>query len=509
MPRTGGVYSPPAGTKGVPNTTIQSVPYNTLIDDLTADANTPRPLTAGGTGATSASGARTALGLEIGTNVQAQDAGLQSIAGLTTTTNQMLYTTGTDLYATAALTPFARTILDDVDAATMRATIGADNASNLTSGTVNDARLPSTMSSKTFLGGLRAVTGTAGDGYINMSAGNAVSTGYLDFRKGDDIRVGYIGFAPSAGGAITLNAEAGFYYNFSGALPTIGGQGIWNAGNFNPATKANLSGATFGGAITTPSFAVDNNGDRSIIFRTATGTMRGMVRHDQASDAVVISTFGTSGTWNRDLILGGANAHLVWGGSEFRMGGARYLNDGNIYMPWAGAWLHEALSSKITTDGRAYPRRVGGVDLNFNWSGQGGQPSWLWGGNDGTNMYVYNPSNFNVSYAANAGNALGHGQGWQNVTGSRAINSSYQNTTGRPIAVTTYIVASGGVDVNLVVSSDNSTWAIVSSGIYDATSGGPSRNMGNGGFTIIPSGWYYKVLTNGGASVVNWQELRT
>ena len=39
------------------------------------------------------------------------------------------------------------------------------------------------------------------------------------------------------------------------------------------------------------------------------------------------------------------------------------------------------------------------VPMVFNWSGQSGQPSWLWGGNDGTNMYVYNPSNFSVNYA--------------------------------------------------------------------------------------------------------------
>lgn len=43
-----------------------------------------------------------------------------------------------------------------------------------------------------------------------------------------------------------------------------------------------------------------------------------------------------------------------------------------------------------------------GVPMTFNWSGQGGQPSWLWGGNDGSNMYVYNPSNFNVSTATTA-----------------------------------------------------------------------------------------------------------
>ncbi len=62
MPRTGGIYTAPAGTKGVPNTTIQSAPYNALIDDLVQDANAARPITAGGTGATNATDARTNLG---------------------------------------------------------------------------------------------------------------------------------------------------------------------------------------------------------------------------------------------------------------------------------------------------------------------------------------------------------------------------------------------------------------------------------------------------------------
>lgn len=46
------------------------------------------------------------------------------------------------------------------------------------------------------------------------------------------------------------------------------------------------------------------------------------------------------------------------------------------------------------------------IPMQFNWSGQNGQPTWLWGGNDGTNMYAYNPSNFSVNYANNAGNGL-------------------------------------------------------------------------------------------------------
>lgn len=62
-------------------------------------------------------------------------------------------------------------------------------------------------------------------------------------------------------------------------------------------------------------------------------------------------------------------------------------------------------SGFITSSGRAYPRRADGEDINWNWSGQGGQPTWLWGGWDGREMYVFNPSNFEVSYATSAGNA--------------------------------------------------------------------------------------------------------
>lgn len=43
-----------------------------------------------------------------------------------------------------------------------------------------------------------------------------------------------------------------------------------------------------------------------------------------------------------------------------------------------------------------------GTGMTFNWNGQGGQPSWLWGSNDGTNIYVWSPSNFSVSSAGSS-----------------------------------------------------------------------------------------------------------
>lgn len=41
----------------------------------------------------------------------------------------------------------------------------------------------------------------------------------------------------------------------------------------------------------------------------------------------------------------------------------------------------------------------------WHWSGQSGQPTWLWGGNSENAYYVYNPSNFRVAYATSAGSA--------------------------------------------------------------------------------------------------------
>ena len=93
--------------------------------DLTAAVTGILPVANGGTASANAAAARTALGLAIGTDVQAYNALLAALATLApTVADTLVYTTGVNTVTTASLTAFARTLLDDADAAAARATLG-------------------------------------------------------------------------------------------------------------------------------------------------------------------------------------------------------------------------------------------------------------------------------------------------------------------------------------------------------------------------------------------------
>ncbi len=108
----------------------------------------------------------------------------------------------------------------------------------------------------------------------------------------------------------------------------------------------------------------------------------------------------------RVIVLSGARGNQ---GHSFRFSpdtGEAYMDGRVIHAKADTAGYADTAGSAPANGGTAWAanrlRREGGVDTVWNWARQGGQPGWLWGGNDGTNMYVYNPANFSVNYANSA-----------------------------------------------------------------------------------------------------------
>lgn len=110
-----------------------------------------------------------------------------------------------------------------------------------------------------------------------------------------------------------------------------------------------------------------------------------------------------------------------------------------------------------------------------------------------------------VDAAVAGAGGLGIGQTWQDVTASRASNTSYQNTSGKPIAVA---ITMDGTPTTLrlefQVSSNNSTWYWLSDLQPYNASAAINKFFGGG---VVPDGYYYRAIRSA-ANTWRWMELR-
>lgn len=99
-----------------------------------------------------ATAVKTLLSLTIGTDVQAQNARLQDIAGNLSATSGAVEKTGANTFGTFTVTAYAKTILDDSTAAAARTTLGLGTASVVNTGTGSgDVPLNSSLGALAYL----------------------------------------------------------------------------------------------------------------------------------------------------------------------------------------------------------------------------------------------------------------------------------------------------------------------------------------------------------------------
>lgn len=135
-PAVAGVIGIASGGTGA--TTAVQAQANLGLGYLAALQTAPIPIQYGGTGGTSAAAARVALGVGIGTQVQAYSSVLDAMAAVTPAADKIPYFTSASAASVATLTGFARTLLDDANAAAARVTLGLGAGLVAVSPTVTD-----------------------------------------------------------------------------------------------------------------------------------------------------------------------------------------------------------------------------------------------------------------------------------------------------------------------------------------------------------------------------------
>jgi hypothetical protein len=290
----------------------------TLIDD--ADAAT----------------ARTTLGLAIGTNVQAYDAELAALAGLTSAADKLPYFTGSGTAAVADLTTFGRSLIDDADAATARTTLGLVIGTNVQAYDADLAAIAAlTPTDNNFIVG----NGTAFVAESGATARTSLGLGTIATQDSSNVSVtggsitGITDIAIADGGTGASTATAAIN-NLLPAQTTASGKYLKSDGTNTSWDDLNISTADITGTL-----PIANGGTGATsagAARTALGLVIGT--DVQAYDAQLADVAGLTATDNGVIIGNGTN-----------------------FVVESGATLKTSLGLTIGTDVQAYDAQLADI----------------------------------------------------------------------------------------------------------------------------------------------------
>lgn len=360
--------------------------------------------------------------------------------------------------------------------------------------------------------------------YINSPSGQTAAIARFMVNDVDVASISAAGVVTGTSfvGPLTGNASTASAVAFTG-ITGLPSRTTWNTttGAYNM-TVGQLAWKNFGNnhsifdasAGTSPDGGVVNNTNSALAWTTTYPTLMGWngtttygVRVDSSrlSDLTSQRTFSNVKT---DGVLRGSYGSISVGGSAGSYAGIDFTDAASTFMVraidqysglykdnttwlWAfdgsGALVHgtipaarvsgdvaSASSATLATKASTLAQGGGnGAAMTFYWNNQAGQPTGVWGSNDGVSHYIYNPSNFSVASAATASNCTSI----SNATGSAytwtAGNNFRSNADTGAVGVTTNTTG-------VRAYSDNNSGAIMSflrAGQYAINMGLDSDNV--------------------------------
>ncbi|PKF70879.1 hypothetical protein CW360_10155 [Pseudomonas fluvialis] len=413
-----------------------------------------------------------AMGKRLQDEKQAKDATLTALAELVTAANQIIYSTGADQFALATLSAFARTLLDDTDDAEALLTLGA-----------------APLDSPTFTGMPKAPTAPAGTSNTQLATTEFVAAVQALLNEAISLR------APLDSPALTGNATAptqpltvsnnllattayvqaavaALVNSSPAALDTLNelAAALGNDPNFattvttalaskqplniNLNALSSLEGApntlpyfTGAGALSLTTITAEGRDLLACDAVSAMGEFLGLVKQSNAFDYTLgrLMLNGAHGLGRRgELIENIAESINEWS-TNFKV-----YNSSTVGAP-------DSHSGTIINIG--FPSGTYGTQIILSLSGE----MFFRAGNyvDAQMRKLYHDGNIStatvakadrlstarkingvdfdgskdIQIAANDPRALGIGQTWKDVTASRLTNTTYTNTTGKPIMI--------------------------------------------------------------------------